>query len=408
MWEPTEAPSQCSAVVQDITGRKQLEERIRQAQKLDAIGTLAGGIAHDFNNILAAIGGYTELARMAVSENPDALGDLDAVLQAVRRATDLVRKILTFSRQQAPERRAVELAPLVREAFGLLRATIPTTIDFDMRIAPDAPTVLADASQIHQVLMNLGTNAWHAMRGHTGCITVSLDRTIADAALVTQLPKLRPGAYAHLSLRDTGSGMSEDTLRRIFEPFFTTKAQGDGTGLGLAVVHGIMDTHGGAIAVESTVGVGTVFDLYFPAITTAAPVSPLALTETPRGHGQHVLVVDDEVVLARLMMHVLTALGYAVETATDPSVALELVRADPSHFALVLTDLTMPGMTGLDLADHLRELQPGLPIMLVTGNTDTVTASEVEAKGLQGLLYKPATIHELGCAVHAAIAQKQS
>lgn len=403
MWAPTESPSQCSAVVQDITGRKELEERIRQAQKMDAIGTLAGGIAHDFNNILAAIGGYTELARLSVHENPGVLEDLDAVLQAVRRASDLVRQILTFSRQQVPERKSVQLAPIVRESFNLLRASIPATIEFDLQLAPDAPNVLADASQVHQVLMNLGTNAWHAMRERTGRLTVTLERAMVDDALVSRLPKLHAGPYARLSVRDTGDGMDEGTMRRIFEPFFTTKAQGDGTGLGLAVVHGIMDTHGGAIAVESTVGTGTVFTLYFPANDTSEPEVVLEVTPTPRGHGERILVVDDEVVLARMMHHVLTSLGYEVETSNHPVAALELVSADPARFDLVLSDLTMPGMTGLELAARLREVRADLPIVLVTGNTDAVSPSEVEARGLNGLLNKPASIHELGSAVHATL-----
>ncbi len=406
MWAPTEPPGHCSAVVQDITGRKELEERIRQTQKLEAIGTLAGGIAHDFNNILAAIGGYTELARMRVVESPEALEDLDAVLKAVRRATDLVRQILTFSKRQAPERKPLDLEPLVRESFELLRSRIPATIDCDLTLASDVPAVLADSSQVQQVLMNLGVNAWHAMRPGTGRLTVVLERVMVDSAMMTRLPRLRQGPYARLSVRDTGAGMSETTLRRIFEPFFTTKPQGEGAGLGLAVVHGIVETHGGEIAVESEEGIGTVFTVYLPAITTSEPASAPLPTAVPRGNGERILVVDDEVALARMTQHVLTRLGYDVEAATDPLAAIELVRADPSRFALVLTDLTMPEMTGLDLAERLLRIRSNPPIILLTGNTDAVTAKEAETQGLQGLLFKPASVHELGSAIHATLARQ--
>ncbi len=388
-----------------MTQRKAREERIRESQKMDAIGTLAGGIAHDFNNILATIGGYTELVRMRVQQDPSVAEDLDVVLRAVRRASDLVRQMLTFSRQEIPDQKSLQLGPIVRESFRVLRATIPSTIKLDLRIASDAPSVRADASQIHQVLMHLGTNAWHAMGDHAGRLTLTLERVMVDDAIVSRMPELRTGAHARLAVRDTGAGIDEATRRRIFEPFFTTKAQGGGNGLGLSVVHGIMATCGGAIMVESEVGVGTVFTLYFPEHATPESDIAPAASPTPRGDGERILVVDDDIVLARMMHHVLSALGYEVETSSHPLAAVELVRADPTRYALVLTDLTMPGMTGLELAARVRELASGLPIVLVTGNTDSVTATDISTKGLQGLLFKPVSIYDLGCAVRNVVAR---
>ncbi|MDB6166788.1 MAG: hypothetical protein JWQ83_1928, partial [Lacunisphaera sp.] len=260
-------------VAEDITEYRTMEEQFRQTQKMEAIGTLAGGIAHDFNNILAAINGYAELSRMSLKGNPEVREYLGAVLQASSRAAGLVRQILTFSRQQPLKRLPVQLRPVVEETFKLLRATIPSTIEFDLVLAADAPVVLADTTQIHQILMNLGTNAWHAMQDGPGRLAVRLERFAVDAELAATAPRLRPGVYARLSVSDSGNGMDAATLRRIFEPFFTTKAPGEGTGLGLAVVHGIMDSHDGAVTVSSHPGAGTVFRLYFPATAAQATVA---------------------------------------------------------------------------------------------------------------------------------------
>ena len=383
--------------------RKHLEEHYRQAQKMEAIGTLAGGIAHDFNNILGAVVGYTDLARMVLEGNPEVRKHLDAVMQATRRAADLVRQILTFSRQQPLERRPIQLRPVVAETVGLLRATIPSTIEFDVSLATDAPTVLADSTQIHQILMNLGTNAWHAMKDGTGQLQVKLEKFEVDAAQSAMEPRLRPGAYARVAVGDSGCGMDQATLRRMFEPFFTTKAPGEGTGLGLSVVHGIVDAHDGVVTVESQPGKGTMFHLYFPAHAGTPMPPPPKENNVARGHGERVLVVDDEELLARLMQKGLTALGYQAECMTQPEAALALVRADPERFALVVTDQTMPGMTGVDLASQLRDIRLGLPVIMMTGYTAALMAERVEAAGIRQLLFKPITIHALGDAVHAAL-----
>jgi PAS domain S-box-containing protein len=406
MWAAGEAPDYIIAVVQDVTERKKLEEQFRQAQKMEAIGTLAGGIAHDFNNILAAIGGYTELARMILKGNSQARIYLTHVLQAANRATDLVRQILTFSRPQPQELLPLQLSPVVAETFKLLRATIPTTIEFNLALATNAPTVLADSTQIHQILMNLGTNAWHAMKDRTGRLSVKLERWVVDAAQAATLPRLKPGIYARVSLSDTGCGMNQATLGRIFEPFFTTKPPGEGTGLGLAVVHGIMDHHGGAVTVQSEPDKGTLFQLYFPAHAGVPILTPTEEGPVPRGNGERILVVDDEEMIAEMIQRALGVLGYTVEFATQPEVALEKVRTDPEGFALVLTDQTMPGMTGLLLANLLKKIRPELPVIMMTGYPAELMSEKVAAAGIRQLLLKPITIRMLGTAVHAALLKR--
>jgi PAS domain S-box-containing protein len=403
MWAPGEAPDYFIAVVQDISERKRMEELLIQAQKMEAIGTLAGGIAHDFNNILTAIAGYTELARMILRGNPEVQEHLGSVLQASRRASDMVQKILTFGRQNTQERRPISLLPVVAEVMELLRVTIPTDIEFETSFELDTPNVLADATQVHQVLMNLGTNAWHAMQGRTGRLRVSLGRYVADAARVAAERRLRPGTYARLTVEDTGCGMDRQILTRIFEPFFTTKPPGEGTGLGLAVVHGIMDNHGGVVTVASRPDEGTAFELYFPAYACSVFQPEVDEGSVPRGRGAKVLVVDDEVVIADLIQQTLALLGYAVETATRPAEALAMVRADPQRYALVLTDQNMPGMNGLLLASLIRKIRPALPVVMMTGYNEALLVDGIKAAGIRHLLLKPISIVALGNAVHKVL-----
>jgi len=404
MWAAGETPDYIIAIVQDITERKLLEGQLRQAQKMEAMGTLASGIAHDFNNILTAISGYTELARLILNENPQAHAHLGSVLQATNRATDLVRQILTFSRQQPQVRRPIKLLSIVEESLKLLRATVPSSIEFDTSLATDTPTVLADATQIHQILMNLGTNAWHAMKDQPGRLQVKLERWTVDPVPVATESGLRPGVYARVSVSDTGCGMNEATLRRIFEPFFTTKLPGEGTGLGLAVVHGIMENHDGTVTVRSRPAEGTLFQLYFPAYAEMASLPPTKEGPVPRGQGEMILVVDDEEMIAQLLQQALVTLGYKVEFATQPATALAMVRADPQRFALVLTDQTMPGMSGFLLATLLQKIRSELPIIMMTGYTTTLMSNQVDAAGIRQLLLKPITLRSLGTAVHAALA----
>jgi PAS domain S-box-containing protein len=401
-----EKPTFAIAVAQDITQQKLLEEQYRQAQKMEAIGTLAGGIAHDFNNILAAIVGYTELAGLILTENPEVRDHLGSVLQAARRATDLVRQILAFSRQQPPERKPIQLRPVVAESLDLLRATLPSTIEFDTSLATDAPTVLADSTQVHQILMNLGTNAWHAMKDHGGRLRVRLERSVVDAAHAARMTRLRPGAYACVSVSDSGCGMDAKTLQHIFEPFFTTKGPGEGTGLGLAVVQGIMDGHDGAITVDSRPGEGTEFRLYFPEHVGETAVAVADDAPVPRGHGELILFVDDEELLVRMGTETLTALGYRVEGSTKVEAALEMVRAAPERFSLVITDQTMPGKTGVLLATEIMQIRPGLPVILTTGYSATLTPQRVEAAGIRQVLLKPTNLKSLAAAIHAALTTK--
>jgi PAS domain S-box-containing protein len=390
-------------ISRDVTERRKLEEQFRHSQKMESIGTLAGGIAHDFNNILAAMNGYTELTLLKFKDNAELSGHLAVVAQAGKRATNLVRQILTFSRREQSQRLPIRLRPVVEECIELLRATIPSTIQFDVSLSGNTPTVLADTNQIHQILMNLGTNAWHAMRDRPGRLQIKLDKFVIDEAYAATQSRLRPGVYTRVSVSDTGCGMDQATQRRIFEPFFTTKAPGEGTGLGLSVVYGIMESHDGAITVYSQPGEGTVFHLYFPA--RAGETTPLIDEESaiPHGHGERLLFVDDEEILARLGRETLSHLGYAVEIATQPALALALVRADPLHFALVITDQTMPGMTGLELATELKQIRPGLPIILMSGYSRLLTPKRIKKAGVHQLLLKPASIHTLGTAVHASL-----
>jgi two-component system cell cycle sensor histidine kinase/response regulator CckA len=391
---------------EDITEHRKLEEQFRQAQKMEAIGTLAGGIAHDFNNILSAILGYTQLSQMVLVENPEVRKYLDAILTASTRAANLVRQILTFSRQQSHERRPIKLGPVVDECLQLLRSTIPSTIEFDVSFATDAPTVLADATQVHQIVMNIGTNAWHAMKDRSGRLQVKLERCAVDDAHAATQSQLRPGVYARVSISDTGCGMDQATRQRIFEPFFTTKPPSEGTGLGLAVVDGIMKDHDGAVTVYSQPGEGTIFHLYFPAYAGEAIVVAGEHEPVPRGHGERILFVDDEELLVQLGQKTLTSLGYEVEVTTQPLAALAMVRADPQRFALVLADQAMPGMAGFILAGELLKIRPGLPVILMTGYSPSLTSAQIEAAGIRQLVRKPLTIHLLGTAVHTALLAK--
>jgi PAS domain S-box-containing protein len=403
MWRIGEQADYVIAVAQDVSGRKRLEDQIRQSQKMDAIGTLAGGVAHDFNNILSIINGYVQLAEIDMRDNPRISEHLRAVRVATDRATDLVRQILTFSRQQPFERRPTALVPIVAETLKLLRASIPSTVEFKTEFATNVPMVLADATQIHQIVMNLGTNAWQAMKDQTGRLEVKLGRCVVDAAFAAMQPKLRPGVYARLSVSDTGSGMDPATLGRIFEPFFTTKPVGEGTGLGLAVVHGIMDNHDGAITAYSALGEGTIFQLYFPEYVGAPAKVAVDEKKVPRGQGQRIMLVDDEELLTTLGKLALTNLGYEVETAARPEAAIEMFRTFPGGFALVLTDQTMPGMTGLVLARHLKEIQPGLPVILMTGNNISVSPAKLRGAGITQVLLKPHSLHALATAVQLGL-----
>jgi PAS domain S-box-containing protein len=396
--------------VRDVSERRQaeraresLEAQLRQAQKMEAIGTLAGGIAHDFNNILAAIVGYTELARADAADLPAVQESLMQVEKAGARARDLVRQILAFSRREDQTRRPIRLEEVVREVLQLLRASFPAQVTIVSEVSSDAPVVLADPSQVHQVLMNLATNALHAMMPGGG--TLTLRETVVDLseADVTATPGLEPRCYVRLTVADTGCGIEPAVAERVFEPFFTTKDPGRGTGLGLAVVHGIMKSHDGVVILESRVGSGSTFALYFPVHQEEAAGSPIDVSKLARGDGQHVLLVDDEESLARLGSRALQRLGYRVTVETDPLRALTMFQSGPERFDLLLTDLTMPGMNGLELVREVHRIRPALPVVLATGYGGDVDADQARALDIQELLFKPATVAALGSSVRRAL-----
>jgi PAS domain S-box-containing protein len=385
--------------------RLRLAEQFRHAQKMEALGTLAGGIAHDFNNIIAAISGYSELAKMELGANHVVVRHLEAVMTGSRRAAELVRQILTFSRQHEQERKPIQLRQIVAEAVNLLRATVPATIEFDFRYSRDLPAVLADVTQVHQVVMNLGTNAWHAMREKPGRLQIVLERFHVDEHLAELHAGLRRGDYVRLSVSDTGHGMNRATIERIFEPFFTTKAPGEGTGLGLSVVHGIMEAHEGAVTVYSEPGEGTIFRLYFPPVASDSAEPAAKAPDIPRGHGERILYVDDEQPLADMGKRVLDRLGYVVKAFTSPVEALAALKAHPDQFDLAITDLAMPAMSGIDLAQEILAAQPALPVILMTGFSANHTPASTRALGIREMLIKPLSAHTLGATIASVLAE---
>ena len=389
----------------DITERRKLEYQIRQSQKMESIGQLAGGIAHDFNNILTAISGNIFLAKLDAENHPTIIEYLDEITRATTRAAELVNQILTFSRQNKQEREAIQLNDVVIEALKLLRASVPTNIRIQTELT-ETPAVLANAGAIHQLIMNLGTNAWHAMRDQQGELKVEMSLKKVDDDFAKTHPDLHPGNYVQLVVSDTGCGIDRATQERVFDPFFTTKPVGQGTGLGLAVVHGIMKSHDGGISVYSQPGKGTTFHLYFPVIESEAVFHTLESTPIPRGHGEHILFVDDEAVLAALGKKVLERLGYTVTIKTNPHEALAAMRAQPDEFDLVITDLTMPGMDGAKLGSQLLQIRPQLPVILTTGYSRIMTVAKVAELGFQELVNKPSTARSLGEAVQRVLHRK--
>ncbi|MEW6593458.1 MAG: PAS domain S-box protein [Thermodesulfobacteriota bacterium] len=390
-------------IVRDITGRKQIEEQLRQAQKMEAIGTLAGGIAHDFNNILYAIRGYTELSLAETRKGSAVHDNLQEIRRSAQRAADLVKQILTFSRKGAEEKHPLRLEPVVKEALKLIRGTLPTTIDIRQSLDPGCRPTMADLTQIHQVVINLCANAADAMEAG-GVLTVRLEEVTVDRDLARRVEGLSPGDYVRLSVADTGHGMDQATMSRIFEPYFTTKGPGKGTGLGLATVHGIVSSHQGAIACSSMPGQGSTFSLYFPALPagTAADADSGQETTPPRVAG-HILVVDDEPSIVRIAEQALRRLDCQVTAFTNSTQALLAFQNSPYAFDAVLTDQTMPALTGLELARKMMTIRPDIPIILTTGYSTSVNEEQAKAAGIRTFLMKPLSIEELGRALHEAL-----
>ena len=386
----------------DLTTRRQmeaqrniLEAQLREAHKMQAIGTMAGGIAHDFNNILGAILGNVTLARQDAGADSPVQVSLSEIEKAGRRGRNLVRQILTFSRNETPKRHPIQLIEVVQESVRLMKVTLPPTVDLQVRLR-ETPAVLADATQVEQALINLCTNAIHAIGSTRGTVSIELNSASPDL-LECQRLGLAGGRYVALAVRDSGSGMEPETLQRIFEPFFTTKPVGLGTGLGLAVVHGVMRTHLGTVDVSSTPGLGSEFTLYFPVADDDVPSVPAEPTrlQTVMGFGRHVMYVDDDQALSFLVERVLGRRGFKVSAYTDPKLALAALRGQPDDYDLLVTDYNMPGYSGVELLNDARRIRPQLPMALASGYiTPEIEANALEA-GARALIHKPNDVSEL-------------
>jgi PAS domain S-box-containing protein len=384
-------------VLIDVSRQRQLEQQLRQAQKMEAIGTLAGGIAHDFNNILGAIIGYTELSLSCISPEERTRDFLNNVLKAADRAKNLVQQILTFSRQHELERKAVRVTLIVKEALHLLRSSLPATIEIRKHICDAQCMVFADPTQIHQVLMNLCTNAAHAMREKGGVLSVSLEEVVMSAD-DTMDGKLKAGHYLRLNVVDTGKGIPPAIKERIFEPYFTTKSADEGTGLGLAMVHGIIRGLNGHIEVESEVGTGTTFTAYLPVIKQENVLSSDSLDAIPTGN-EKIMFLDDEESLADLGKQMLEQLGYRVVARTSSEEALATFKQDPCWFDLVISDQTMPRMTGKDLAQELVKIRKDIPIIICSGFSEIISQEQAASIGIAAFVMKPLVKKDLATIV---------
>ena len=389
--------------VRDISQQRKLEAHLQQAQKMEAIGTLAGGIAHDFNNILGVIIGYSEMAVQDIEDTELVAHNLDQVLKASHRAKELVQQILTFSHKNDLEHKPVIINPIVKESLKMLRASLPKTIEIRERITSEMLILMSNPTQIHQILMNLCTNSAHAMDDIGGIMEVSLQPWELGADEETTGHDLPPGTYLKLTVRDTGHGMAPELIPKIFDPYFTTKPVGKGTGMGLAVVHGIVQSHKGSISVFSSPADGTLFDIVFPRLLTRrvqdedAPELPVPLAD------KRILLVDDERLLAELGKQMLERLGYVVDARTDSVQALEDFRENAGEYDLVITDMTMPGMTGDILSREVIRIRSDIPIILCTGYNERINPERAKEIGISALLMKPLAMNQLARAIHEVL-----
>ncbi|MCP5052942.1 MAG: response regulator, partial [bacterium] len=387
---------------------KAVEQQLLQAQKMEAIGTLAGGIAHDFNNILGVIMGYSELVLEDLEPGSLAYQNADQVLTASHRASGLVKQILAFSRQTKRERKPLDAVLMVNESIKLLRSILPATIDIRRRIGVDSAVVVADTTQIHQIIMNLCTNSAHAMRETGGVLEVGLDEIQLDSQAVKKFNDIPPGPYLRLTVSDTGHGIPKIVLKRIFEPYFTTKGAGEGTGMGLAMIHGIVKSYDGDISVYSEPGKGTTFHVVLPRIQEADTIEtrPRGNAGLPRGN-ERVLLIDDETTLVKVGTQVLERLGYRVTGKSDPQEALDTFRDAPHQFDLVVTDLTMPNITGIQIAKIVKKIKPGIPVILCSGFSASIPQQEIDSN-VGHFVMKPIIKSELARAIREVVEEKRS
>jgi len=379
------------------------ERQLQQVLKIQAIGTLAGGIAHDFNNILFPIVGYTELTMDEVADDSVAHNNLEEVLKAAHRAKDLVQQILTFSRQSGQERKPVKVHSIIKEALKLLRASIPASIEIINKIDEDCHPVMGDATQIHQVIMNLGTNAYQAMQDKGGTLEVDLSEVDVGYEETIEKIGMQPGRHLQLLVRDEGCGMDAAVMDRIFEPYYTTKEQGKGTGLGLSVIHGIVKNHRGDISVTSLPGKGTTFKVYLPITENTDSVNEFEPSNGAAKGNERILLIDDEEQIVSMEQQMLENLGYEVTARTDSTEALKEFSEQPQNFDLVITDMTMPHMTGDELAQKLLDIKPDIPVILCTGFNEDITEEKALSMGIQKFVMKPVIKNDLATTIRTVL-----
>jgi PAS domain S-box-containing protein len=390
--------------VRDVTHERRLEHQLRESQKMEALGTMASGIAHDFNNILMPIFIYTESVLSDTAAESPSRRRLEQVLKAARRGKELVKQIVTFSRRSRPQRTPIPVGPIVTEALKFLGASLPGTVEIRKNIQ-SAATVLGDPTQIHQVVMNLSSNAAHAMRERGGVLEVSLTDREVGPAEASQHPDLKPGSYLNLTVSDSGCGMDRAVLERVFEPFFTTKSPGEGSGMGLAVVHGIVKSYGGVITVRSEPGKGSTFEILLSRVEGDSAPAPATAEQIPRGN-ERILLVDDEEAVVSAAKDMLERLGYNVTGRTNSLEALETFRAQPEAFDLVILDQVMSRMTGLELASELKRIRPAIPLILCTGYGDATTEARARSAGVREFVMKPLTTGEIAGIVRRLLDEK--
>ncbi len=399
---PGQNPTQVIATLEDITQRKKIEKQLQQAQRMEAIGTLSGGIAHDFNNILSPLLGFAELMKEDLPKDSPLLDNVDEILGAAIRAKDLVKQILIFSRPGDQNKKPIILQHVIEEALKLLRSTIPSTIDIKNEICRDEITVFADPTQIHQIVMNLVTNSFHAMEITGGKLTLVLKKVIIDADQI-DFPELRPGEYAQLMISDTGMGIPKNLMDKIFNPYFTTKQVGKGSGIGLSVVLGIVRNNNGAIRVYSEPKKGTNINVYIPVFKQGVRAQSITASPPIPGGSEHILLVDDEKAIVRMEKMVLERMGYCVTAHTDSVDALKTFSRSPESFDLLVSDMTMPGLTGIQLIKEIRKIRPKIPVVICTGFSDQVDKEKSREMGIQGYILKPVVKLDMAEAIRCAI-----